>query len=399
MLRTTHSGQLGSREAGNAILMVLLILSLLLALATAQFAVAQKNLKGSNYFLAYEQLHEYAESGISLALHDLQYKLSGNGGKIGTVNWTTANDVGSDGTAGTADEGEGDGIPTAGEPNVAPVAVGSAELNAGLTVYVANTAFANVQRVVATVRNSDAAATVSTFVQKTVISVPKVGAVYVDPNVALDLKGNAFIIDGNDHNPDGSAGSGPAVPGIATAIGSPAGTNKVLLLSQIPPKSYNQIKGSGGSPSLAEAGGVDVNTMFQDFKKLKTQDLAPGTYPSPTIGTTSSMQVTYVSGDLQLAGKGQGAGVLLVEGSVTITGQFDFDGLVIVLGDVRLSGGGAGVHVYGSVLVGQSITAIDKDGSDLTVAGTADVFYSSAMLQQLESSLSDSYSVVYYDDM
>jgi hypothetical protein len=65
---------------------------------------------------------------------------------------------------------------------------------------------------------------------------------------------------------------------------------------------------------------------------------------------------------------------------------------------VRLTGGGAGVHVYGSMLVGQSLTAIDPDGSGVTVTGNADVLYSSSVLRQLEQSLGASYSVVYYDD-
>ena len=129
---------------------------------------------------------------------------------------------------------------------------------------------------------------------------------FVDPTVALDLKGNAFLIDGNDHNPDGTAGTDAAVAGIATAIGSPPGSNTVTILSQIPSKSYDQVLGSGGMPSVSEAGGVDINALFSQFKAMKTHDISPGTYTDPSMGSLSAMEINYVSGDLHLAGKGKG---------------------------------------------------------------------------------------------
>jgi hypothetical protein len=147
-------------------------MSLLAALAMAQFAVVQKNVQASTYISSYSELRECAESGIGMALHDIKHNFSGNSGSIGTVGWATANDCGSDGQAGTYDEGEADGVPTLGEPNVAAVPFGPTALGAGLTVYVADTGWADVQRVVATASNANASATVSTYV-KTIITVPR----------------------------------------------------------------------------------------------------------------------------------------------------------------------------------------------------------------------------------
>src|SRR2546426_1844503 len=266
------------RERGNPLILSMLLLSLLVALATAQFSVTQKNIQSSNYYLSYSDLHKYAESGIDLALHDLKYTLTANGGKIGTVGWITANDVGRDGVASPYDQGEGDGIPTAGEPNVAPVSIGSSSFGARLFVWVTDTATPNVYRVVATAENSDASSTVDTYVRKTIISIPRVGAVFVDPTVALDLKGNSFMIDGNDHDPSGGAGSGAAVPGITTYVGTPAGNNQTTILGQIPAKNYNQVIGQGGMPSLGENSSFNLGTLFNDFKAIKTHSLASGTY-------------------------------------------------------------------------------------------------------------------------
>jgi prepilin-type processing-associated H-X9-DG protein len=242
-------------------------------------------------------------------------------------------------------------------------------------------------------------ATVDTFVLKTVPQIPKVGAVYVDPDVALDLKGNAFLLDGNDHALDGTVLPGGAVDGIATEIGDPPGANEVNLLSQIDSNNYDQVIGVGGMPSIGETADVPLDSMFELFKSVKTQELAPGTYNSPTFGNLSNLEVTYVNGDLQLTGNGQGAGVLFVDGSVTFTGQFTFHGLIIVRGDARMTGGGAGIHVLGSMMIGESFTAVDPlNPEDLTVSGNADIFYCSEMLDRLSSLLRASYAVVYYND-
>ena len=185
--------------------------------------------------------------------------------------------------------------------------------------------------------------------------------------------------------------------GIATSDGDPAGTNMIQLLAQIAPDKYDQVVGRGGSPSVEEAGSFVVQAMFDQFKAVKTKQLAPGTYADAAMGTPEALEVTYVSGDLHLTGQGRGAGVLVVEGSVTITGQLEYQGLVIVLGDVRLSGGGSGVHIYGSLMVGETLTAIDSN-SEVTMSGNADIFYSSQALQAVENFIGDSYAVVYYDD-
>lgn len=385
-------------SAGNALVVALIVMTMLIALAAAQFAVVQKNLQASSYFLSYSDLHKYAESGLSMALHDLAYNGWGTGGKLGTSGWSLADDVGKDGIGGTYDQGEGDGIPTVGEPNVNPALVG-ALLDTSLIVYVDGTSHPGILRLVSSASSARGTATVDTFVRRTIATLPRVASVFVDPDAALDLKGNAFLIDGNDHNPDGTAGSGPAVPGIATLEGSPPGANAAVFLSQIPAKNYDQVRGAGSSPSLGETTGVDIDMIFDSFKSRMTQTIAPGTYTSPNLGdwTDSELPVTYASGDLHFSGKGKGAGVLLVDGTVTVTGQFTFYGLLVVRGDIRLSGGGAGVHTYGTVMVGQSLTAVDPE-SEVTISGTADLFYSSAVLARLEDMLAASYAVVYYDE-
>jgi hypothetical protein len=386
-----------SREGGNALMLSVLLLSLLAALATAQFTVVHRNMRASSYFLSYADLHKYAENGIALAVHDLNFDVSGDEGKIGTQNWNMGLDFGRDGVPATFDEGENDGIPTPGEPNVVPVAVGDPVFGASLIVYVADTGFPDVKRVVATATDgSDAVSTVDTFVTETTPSIPKVGAVYVDPAVALDLKGNSFTIDGNDYKADGTLDpTKPPEAGISTEVGDTPGENLANLLAQIPSGAYDQILGDGGEPAIQETDPVDIDALFEGFQGAMTNQLAPGTYTNPDMGTLDDMDITYVSGDLHLSGASEGAGVLLVDGSLDVTGQFTYYGVVIVRGDVKLSGGGAGIHTFGSVMVGQSLTALDIDA---TISGTADLFYSSEVLAKVSAFLPPHYAVAYYDD-
>jgi hypothetical protein len=386
-------------ERGNALLVSIMFLSLFAAFASAQFAVVKSNVRQSSFFLAHAELHKYAESGIELATYDAKHNNSGNEGNIGTENWALADDVGADGLPGTGDAGEGDGIPTFGEPNVQPVAVGPAELNASLTVFVQPTASPLVQRVVATAMNADATVRVETFLQQTPITLPRSGALYVSPTVALDLKGNSFLIDGNDHDINGNPTGGSALWGISTGEGATPGDNAALLLSQIASNEYDQIVGQGSDPSVGEVSGVAFDDVFDALQASHNATIASGSYSDPDFGDAAAgdFPVTYASGDIHLTGNGGGAGVLIVDGSVKITGQFEFVGLIIVRGDIVLSGGGAGVHVYGGVMVGESFTAVDPEG-EISVAGQADIYYSSEALALVENSFVSDYAKVSYDD-
>lgn len=388
-----------ARESGNAILLAVLILGFLAALSAAQFAVVHKNIRASAFFADSEDLRKYAESGIDLALHDLSYQCSATPGQIGTSTWTAADDVGHDGTAGTFDEGEGDGIPTQGEPNVNPVPIGPQDLGARLCVQVTDTSFPGIVRVVATAATAAASATVDVYARSSPVTLPRAGAIFVDLGVALDLKGNSFLIDGRDHNLDGSLKSTPALPGVSTPVGDPSGSNQASLLAQIPADTYSQIKGLGGSPSLGEQP-LDLKALIAAMKLLTTNTLAAGTYTNLIVGNPAAgdLPVTYVDGDLHLSGRSAGGGVLIVDGSVTMTGQFNYQGLILVTGDVRLSGGGAGIHILGSLMVEDTLTAVDIGLTETKLCGNSEVYYSSDAIDRAQAALPTRYSVAYYDD-
>ena len=101
-----------------------------------------------------------------------------------------------------------------------------------------------------------------------------------------------------------------------------------------------------------------------------------GTVTGPAWGDNNEYHVVHSTGDLHVSGSGQGGGILIVDGDFDCSGSFTWYGMVIVLGDIRLTGGGSGVHIYGSTMVQGGV-------SHQTVSGNADLLYSSIALERL----------------
>ncbi len=78
---------------------------------------------------------------------------------------------------------------------------------------------------------------------------------------------------------------------------------------------------------------------------------------SGNSGSSASPAFTYVDGDCSLGG---GAGLLIVTGELTMSGNPSFEGLILVLGEgsVNRNGGGNG-NIYGSITVAK----FDKTGN------------------------------------
>src|SRR5262245_13638385 len=174
------------REAGNIMVLSFLLVIVMAALATAHFAVVQKNTRQSSFFSHHRDLHHYCDSGIDLALHELVYGVGKGDGLVGTELWTAGDDLGSDGRRGTRDEGEGDGIPTPGEPNLKGVLVGGGDLGMRLLVLTAGTQWPNVQRIVACAYDGTALTAEEVYVYGEHPTLPQVAAIFIQPGGQVD---------------------------------------------------------------------------------------------------------------------------------------------------------------------------------------------------------------------
>lgn len=381
-----------NRQNGNATVLALVALTVLAGLSMAQFTVTRKNFERSDFFLSRTALRRYAESGLVTALHHLKFDI--DGGQIGVLGWdATVDDLGADGISATLDDGEGDGLPTPGEPNLNPVSIGPAEMGVSLLAYVSDSGVPGVKSIVAITFNDEDRVVLEWQVQSNVVSIPKNGPLYIDPAVPVILNGNNFLIDGHDTDPDDTPGPGPDQFGLATSQGAIPGDNQALLLSQIGVQQLDNIQGQGGEPSIGETVPVDVDALFTHYATNPDQTVPPGSYSGVTWGdwALGNMVTTYVDGDLHLSGGSSSAGVIVVSGDLTLSSDATFAGLIIAKGDVRITGLAS---VYGSIVIPAS------GSSSLTVAGSAELLHSSAAIQKVEASSSQSpgYQTVYYGE-
>lgn len=190
------------------------------------------------------------------------------------------------------------------------------------------------------------------------------------------FNGTQFLVSGKDWNPDSPgdtlAGSS-RVPGIVTT-GDPNQISSSLNAQQ-----QNNVEGSGTYPSVTSSPiDLDLQGIRDQYVPLADYVLSAGTYSNQTWGGNLDYHVVHCTGDMHTSGQCTGGGVLIVDGDFDCSGQFLWYGLVLVMGDITFTGGGAGIHIYGSVMVQGGV-------NQQTVGGNADVYYSSTALSRLSA--------------
>ncbi len=184
------------------------------------------------------------------------------------------------------------------------------------------------------------------------------------PTPVTAIRGNAFVIDGRDHDAEGAVivNSAPA-PGLGT--GGPTAD----LLSQLPAALHDQILGLGGSPSIAQRPLQDMDVLVAGAMSGGYEELQPGTYPGQNLGLDSPAGVTPVTvcnGDLHLAGNSGGSGTLVVNGDLHISGDFTWTGTLLVRGALKLTGGGKSKRLIGAVIVGDGVEGSAFSADDIS---------------------------------
>ncbi len=221
-------------------------------------------------------------------------------------------------------------------------------------------------------------------------------AVYLgDPLAETDFNGNAFLIDGYDHDTGGNTVAGDAVPGIA-CTGDPT-----YIADQVTNQQEDNIIGSGGIPSISATGPLDLQAIIDQYKSsadivfLNPTHTYTGSLGNPDAGI---YEVTYATGNLDISGGCTGAGLLLVEGNLEITGAFEYLGIVIVTGQVIFRGGGGVKRVIGTVLVGGDIIEGIHGEEDLEISGTIDILYSSEVQQNVADAVA-AFTIMSWQEM
>jgi hypothetical protein len=209
------------------------------------------------------------------------------------------------------------------------------------------------------------------------------GAIYlptdtVDPN----FNGNRFLVDGHDTNLDGTLHPAGDVPGITTH--SQAGADAVI--NELSTGQNDNVVGLGGTPSVKMANGFTTSQLLDQ--------MVPGILGSPgvvtdpningndTFGTcnssTSAPQITHFTGNVNITGTMDGCGILIVDNSLTISGDTTFKGLIIVKGTTEIGKNPSDTTVQGNTTILGAIWTTDLL---LTVGGSASVTYSTQALE------------------
>lgn len=114
------------------------------------------------------------------------------------------------------------------------------------------------------------------------------------------------------------------------------------------------------------------------------------------------MKITYYEGNLlELKGTSKGAGILVVNGNLTISGNnIDFEGLVIVTGQSFVMKGGGNKDMLGALVFANPILNSDSEWAfgkaeatfefDVSGGGNASFTYDSQVLKKAWTILGDS---------
>jgi hypothetical protein len=219
---------------------------------------------------------------------------------------------------------------------------------------------------------------------------------------AITTQGNTTIngnvtVNGNDAAPAGWAACGPAAPSVAGAAITPTTTATI----------NGSVSVSGSPPVLTTPAAGDTNTYFnygsssyQSLAALATYtypggtlltgvgpivaggvcqpSLTPANWGDPNRATPAGacetfFPIIHVLGDIKMT-TGSGQGILLVDGNVTMAGNFQFDGAVIARGGLKISGGGNKVT---GAMMAATVTVND---STVTLTGNTTLQYSSCAL-------------------
>jgi hypothetical protein len=189
----------------------------------------------------------------------------------------------------------------------------------------------------------------------------------------FQFNGTQFLISGNDWDPATGAviAGNPTVPGLVTT-GDPG-----VIAGALNAQQQNNVEGSGGTPSVQPSPvNLDLEAIRDQYADMAEVVFPGGTYTGGAWGTYEDYTIVHCTGPLTLSGANAGGGVLIVDGDLDCSGQFTWYGLVVVLGDIFFTGGGGGIHIYGSVLSTGSM-------SQQVMAGNTDILYSSIALNRL----------------
>lgn len=172
------------------------------------------------------------------------------------------------------------------------------------------------------------------------------GALYLaSDQLNPSFAGSSFEISGYDHDLAGAPIAGGVIkPAIATRTDSATSA----VVGALSPQQIPGVEGLGSStspltPSVITSGGPNIGHLNQIINDILSK---PGVVTlndasltgNGVFGTVDHPQITHLTNnDVTLAGTISGAGILIADGSINITGNTSFIGWIIVRGSTTIN--------------------------------------------------------------
>ena len=225
---------------------------------------------------------------------------------------------------------------------------------------------------------------------------------------ALTVRGKVEVqgsskVDGTDEIPAQWSSSGicPAASGAKPGVAAP---DTSLVCNGTCPENKSEIQRIFGDPPQSEdplaadtttyykygdqnwltlTANADIKLPGGNYKTLPsvsgTQCNYSDTYnwgdPERTTACADYFPIIYIDGDLKIQANSRAQGVLLVNGSMEMAGDFIFNGIVIVRNDIKSTGNGN--KISGSAFAGNTYTT-----DNTSITGNSEIQYSQCAVQR-----------------
>jgi hypothetical protein len=212
------------------------------------------------------------------------------------------------------------------------------------------------------------------------------------------------IVSGNDSNPGGAGCPPPAaaLPGVlaggaisssaASITGNPAMQPSVAPFPQSVATMITQYQ-----PSSTPITSVDPAHVTFNGTNFTANGTTLGTQPSG--GTSGTIQIVYADQPLTIAGSGNtGYGLLLVNGNLSVTGNLNYQGVIIANGQINFTPPSSGnITVSGAVLgAGSAALSAPASSGNATIGA---LYNSCAVAQVLQAASAASPQILAYREL
>ena len=169
---------------------------------------------------------------------------------------------------------------------------------------------------------------------------------------------NAFGVDGTDVAQGPNAGAGCPAPVNQPAVGGYDAASVTTLVADIP-KPAKYTSGATATPAVSNVNGALGTLATVDGLTALVSSITASAAPAniygnnPSIvnmGTNANPVINVVNGDLSM-GPSTGAGILLVTGNLTLSGNPSYNGIILVIGKGTFTKNGGGNGTLNGALI------------------------------------------------